>query len=130
MGERSEKRPEGIASAGELVTHAIDDALILHPPPAVPAEANTHATAALKTIQTAKTKADLAAARLEYQSALALAPWWADAWFNLAALDEQLEAYGDARFALETYLRAAPDAPDKDRIQKKIDELQSKAKSS
>jgi tetratricopeptide (TPR) repeat protein len=124
------KHPEGIASVGELVNHAIDDALILHPPPAVPADAKTHTAAALKIVQSAKTKADLAAARLEYQSALALAPWWADVWFNLAALDEQLGADGEASFALETYLRSAPDAPDKDRIEKKLEELRSKAKSS
>lgn len=125
-----QKHPDGIAAASELVDHAVDDALILRPPPAVPADAKTHAAAALKIIQTAKTKADLAAARAEYQSAVAAAPWWSDAWFNLAALDEQLDANGEARFALETYLRSAPDAPDKDRIQKKLEELQSKAKSS
>ena len=124
------KHPEGIAGAGDVVNRAIDDALILNPPPAVPAGANSHAAAALKIIESAKTKADLGAARQEYQAALALAPWWADAWFNLATLDEQIAAWEEAQFALQTYLRAAPNAPDKDRIQKKIEELRARAAAS
>ncbi len=74
-------------------------------------------------VDRAKVRADLAVARREYANALALAPWWADVWFNLAKVDEQLGSTADVRRDLTWYLRAAPDAPDRDQIRRQIEAL-------
>jgi regulator of sirC expression with transglutaminase-like and TPR domain len=62
--------------------------------------------------------------RREYANALADAPWWADVWFNLAKVDEQLGNGADVRRDLAWYLRAAPDAPDRDQIRRQIETMQ------
>ncbi|HXZ03034.1 MAG TPA: hypothetical protein VEI03_23810 [Stellaceae bacterium] len=117
----------GFDPIAELVNHAIDVSLKMSPRPSLPAEATRHATAAVSAIKSAKTSDDFEFARREYQSALASAPWWSDAWFNLAALDEQTGTAGTAASDLAFYLRAAPDAPDADAVRKKIGQLRSKA---
>jgi hypothetical protein len=108
------------------IERAIDVALKIKPRPAIPPEATQHAEAAVAKIKSAKTREDLDVARLEYKNAVALAPWWADAWFNLAALDEHLDANSAAAADLAFYLRASPNAPDAASIQSKIDRLRKK----
>ena len=111
----------------DTINSAIDVALKMSPRPAIPAEAARHVDAAAAKIKAAKTREDLEVARLDYLNTLAIAPWWADAWFNLAALDEHLGSFASAAADLGFYLRAAPNAPDAGNVQKKIGELQSKA---
>ena len=108
----------------EVVDRAIDVALRTRPRPAVPADAARHAAAALAKIKTATTKDDLMAARRDYLKALALAPWWANAWFNLAVLNEQIGAAAAAAQDLERYLRSAPEAADRPAIEQKVARLQ------
>ena len=79
---------------------------------------------ALVKIKAARTRDDLMAARLDYLSALAIAPWWADAWFNLAVLNEQIGAPTAAAQDLKFYLRSAPEAADRQTIEQKIARLQ------
>lgn len=122
-----EKYPERITTAPDLVNRAVDMALTMTPVPVVQEAARKHAIAASSEIRSAKSKGDFAKARTEYLQALAAAPWWADAWFNLAMLDEQIGNYSEAKFCLDSYLRAAPSAPDRDTIEQKIKDLQAKS---
>jgi hypothetical protein len=108
------------------IERAIDVALKIKPRPPIPPEATQHAETAVAKIKSAKTREDLDVARLEYKNAVAIAPWWGDAWFNLAALDEHLDAKAAAASDLGFYLRASPNAPDAASVQSKIDQLRSK----
>lgn len=108
------------------IERAIDVALKIKPRPAIPPDATQHADTAVAKIKSAKTHEDLDLARLEYKNAVIVAPWWADAWFNLAALDELLKANAAAAADLGYYLQASPGAPDAAAVQKKIDQLRSK----
>lgn len=111
---------------GGVLDRAIAVALAMRPPPPIPAEASRQVALADAGVG-AGTQRDLATAHREYVSALAQAPWWADCWRKLAALDERLGSAAAARVALQYYLRAAPDAPDRAAMEQKIAELQTKA---
>jgi tetratricopeptide (TPR) repeat protein len=114
----------GLASVSELVERAIDVSFKMRPRPAVGPDALKHASAAVAGVKNAHNKQDFEAAQWEYQNALALAPWWTNAWFNLAALDEQLDDVDGARFALQSYLRSSPEAPDRATIAKRLHDLE------
>jgi hypothetical protein len=114
-------------TVSDVVDRAIDVAIRMHPPPSIPESARAHAASAVSAIRNAKTQEDFAVSRREYQSALAEAPWWSDAWFNLAKLDGQIGTSVDVRRDLTRYLRARPDAPDRAEIQKQIEVLGGKA---
>lgn len=110
-----------------LSQRAIAAAAKMTPPPPIPEEARKHAVFAQTASKQAKNKAEFDTAREYYTRALALAPWWADAWVTLSAVHEQLGTFDLAATDLENYLRAAPGAPDRDEVQNKIYELQFKA---
>lgn len=110
-------------SVPELVDRAIDVAIRIRPLPALSESVMRHATAGEAAVKSAREKADLAVARREFANALSEAPWWSDGWFNLAMLDQQIGNSGNVRRELIWYLRAAPDAPDRDSIRKQIESL-------
>jgi tetratricopeptide (TPR) repeat protein len=116
-----------LPSLNDLWNRTIDNALKLSPPPLIPAEARKQAIFAQTAVKNAKQPSDFEAARKEYHSALILAPWWADVWVNLSAVDEELGRYTNAANDLRFYLRAAPNAPDRGAVETKIYELQYKA---
>ncbi|MGD0584566.1 MAG: tetratricopeptide repeat protein [Oryzomonas sp.] len=60
----------------------------------------------------------------ELDSAMLLAPWWADGYYNLGLMQEGAGQYGDAIRSLKLCLRADPHAPNIDAIQNKIYELE------
>lgn len=111
-----------IEAIPDIVDRAIDVALRIRNVP-IPDAAKKQTNAAGDAIRNAKTRADLAIARRDYANALAQAPWWSDAWFNLSKLDGQIGTPADVRRDLTWYLRAAPDAPDREAVQKQIDGL-------
>jgi tetratricopeptide (TPR) repeat protein len=115
--QRYETRLEAVP---DIVDRAIDVALSIRNVP-IPDAAKRQIDAASDAIRNAKTRADLTIARRDYANALAQAPWWSDAWFNLSKLDGQIGAPADVRRDLTWYLRSAPDAPDRDTVQKQIE---------
>jgi hypothetical protein len=117
----------GFVRLSDLVDRAIDAALKQDRRPAIPDAAAKHALAAQNAVKGAKTIDDLRTARQEFQNALALAPWWADAWVDLSLVDEQVQSAAAARRDLAWYLRAAPDAPDRAAVERKMNELDVKA---
>jgi hypothetical protein len=118
-----QKHVTRLRDVGDIVDRAIDVALRMTPPPTIPDGARRHADAAVAAIKAATSKTGFAVARRDYQDALAAAPWWADGWLNLSLVDAQVGTTADVRQDLVWYLRAAPDAADRDAIQRKIDDL-------
>ena len=88
-----------------------------------PTEAKRYAAAAEAALKTV-TLPNLAIAHRNYVSALALAPWHAEWWRQLAMVDELLGSAGAAVAALQFYLLAEPDAPDRPGIERRLKYLQ------
>jgi len=87
--------------------------LQLNPPPAIPQEAVRHAVyaqAALEDAQKDANPSHLNDAISETEEALRIAPWWAQAYFNLGELLQRAHRPGEAAQALQLYLLADPQA--------------------
>lgn len=119
---------EGSEDDWDLRRRVIRIAQRLNPPLAIPEEANRHAAYARTAAKEAKTPADFEKAIDEYQKALRIAPWWGDAYLNLALVQEQSGKYADAVRSLELFLLAAPNDPEARTVQNKMYELEYKAK--
>jgi len=91
--------------------------------PAVPEEARRHAVRAQVLIKTQQ-NAGFAPAAVELAQATALAPWWADAYYNLGLAQEGAADFGGAMRSLKLCLLAEPDSPNAVAIQNKIYELE------
>ncbi len=96
----------------------------LDPRPAIPDQAMRSLARAQAAIEMAKTNADFEDAASRLQDALRLAPWWADAYFNLGIVYEKVGRFADAVKSLKWYLRAAPDAKDVEAVRTKIYKLE------
>lgn len=110
-----------------IVIKAVDAAAKISPPPPIPEEARKHVVFGQTAFKEAQSTEDFAGARAEYTQALALAPWWADVWVTLSAVEEKLGNFAAAASHLEVYLHAASQAADREEVQNKIYELQFKA---
>jgi len=99
----------------------------LEPPPAVPEEARGFFVRANTAVKEAKGPGDYDSAIEKYQRALRLAPWWLDAYFNLASAYEARGNFSGAIAALKLYLVGAPaGGPEARQAQDKIYALQEK----
>lgn len=92
--------------------------------PALPKEALQHEGAAEYAFKNAKDRLDYAAAAKEYERSLLAAPWRAENYLSLGAVQEKAGQFQKAVSSLELYLIAAPDARDADEVQKRIGGLQ------
>lgn len=107
-----------------LFEKAIREAGRTDPPPAVPEQARSRGMKGLAFVKMAKSPEDYDEAAEELTAALRVAPWWADAWVNLALVEEKRSRFDDAAQDLRLYLLAAPSAPDSTAIENKIVELE------
>ena len=96
----------------------------IKPAPAIPNEVAKYEGRAEAAVSLAKTPADFLDAAKEYKKALFVAPWVAKLYFNLATVLEKAEKPKEAIRNFNLYLLAAPDAPDKTEVQKKISGLE------
>lgn len=115
--------PEGSADDERLREKIILLAQKLDPPPAISEEAERYMGHGKAAFKIAENPSDIQAAAQGFQKASDLAPWWADAYFNLALAYEQGKKYKEAIFNLKLYLLAAPSDPDAKKIKEKIYEL-------
>ena len=92
------------ASREKLITLAAR----LKPAPAIPKEARRSFVMAGTFQKTAKSPEDFNTAVKAYEEALAVAPWWGDAYFNLSVSLESAGRYSDAKKALRHYLLGKP----------------------
>ncbi len=78
-------------------------------------------------MEEAKSPADFQDAVREFGAAVQLAPDFADAWYNLGVAQEAAGDYAAALDSFGTYLKKAPNAPDRKAVQSRIFKLEYKA---
>jgi len=92
----------------ELREKIVKLATTLRPPPEIPEEARRDYIKAVTLQKEAKTPEEVAPAIAAYEDALLLAPWWADAYYNLSSALELAGRYNAAIDALKLYLATNP----------------------
>jgi tetratricopeptide (TPR) repeat protein len=90
-------------------------------------EARRHFDRGTAAVEMARSPADYDVAIKEFKQAIDLAPDWADAYYNLAKVQEQAEKFADAIASFQQYLRLAPNASDAEAVKSLINKLQFKA---
>jgi tetratricopeptide (TPR) repeat protein len=90
-------------------------------------EARRHFDRGTAAVEIAKDPGDYKVAIDEFKQASALAPYWPDACYNLALVQEKAGQFKDAADALKTYLKLAPNATDADSVKSLINKLEFKA---
>jgi HEAT repeat protein len=93
------------------------------PPPAMPEEARRSLAQGNAAFKLARNASGFEEAEKHFQKAANLAPWWPDACFNLALVQERLRKFDDAIKNLNLYLFAAPHASDAESARSKIYEV-------
>jgi len=88
--------------------------------PDVPQEARRHAVRAETFVKIAQAGADYRLAVSEYQQAVSIAPWWADAYRDLGYAQERVGEHKAAMRNLKLYLAGAPNASDAQTVQDRI----------
>ena len=92
----------------------------LSPPPAIPEAAVRHAARAETMLRMATNDSEITSAEREFEKALDLAPWWADAWFNLGVAQRNAGKAAQAIDSFRMFLLAAPDDPAANQVQQEI----------
>lgn len=98
----------------------------LKPAPAVPEEARRHFVKAVTLQKDARSPEDYDLPIQEYRQALLFAPWWSDAYFDLASALELKQQYADAIQNLKLSILASPEGPDARAAQDKVYALEAK----
>lgn len=112
----------------QLREKIINLVLGMKPKPAVPEEARAYYVEGTTVLKMAKDKhgAELAVASLDKASSIA--PWWGDAYYNLASAYELADQFDRAEAALALYLLTQPSAQDARQAQDRIYEIRAKKK--
>lgn len=87
-----------------------------NPKPAVPEDARRYLARGIAAVQNAKNTEDFKLALPEFKNATNVAPWWPDAYFNLALVQEKLDDFTGATANYHLYLSLAPNAKDTEKI--------------
>ena len=112
--------PENSEQEQQLREKIIALAQKITPAPTVSSEVIDYEGRAEAAVGMAKTPSDFLDAAKEYKKALLAAPWLAKDYFNLAVVLEKAEKQKEAIRNYNFYLLAAPNAPEKIEVQKKI----------
>jgi hypothetical protein len=92
----------------------------MKPAPALPQEAQDELAKGSDSVKQATQPETTRDALAHFERAALLAPWWPDAYSNLASIQEKLEKLDDARASLSLYLLASPNATDAETVRNKI----------
>ena len=98
----------------------------LDPKPALPEEAQRAMARGKVEFENVRSAAQWAKPAGEFQTAANLAPWWPDAYFNLAMTQEKQKDYYHSIENLKLYLEASPNATDTAAIKEKLYQLEYK----
>lgn len=112
-----------------IMKKAISIVRLLDPQPAIPEDAVRHATRAETFLKSATDINGTNKALDEFEAALRLAPWWADAWFNLGIAQKNASNPVSAIESLQMFLLAAPNDPAAPQVQREIYSLEVEAES-
>lgn len=116
--------PTGSGKAQALRGKALAAARGLASLPPVSQEARDRMERAQAFLRRAKSQEGYLRAVAELEQATALAPWWAEAYFNLGLVSEKAGETEGAIANMKLYLLAAPDASDANEVKKKIIDLE------
>jgi len=92
----------------------------------VPREARKHMNRGMAAAEMAKSPAEYEEAIREFEQAVRLAPGWPAPYFNLGCVQKEAGKYQEAMDNYQKYLELAPNAPDADRVQAEIDQIEYK----
>jgi tetratricopeptide (TPR) repeat protein len=106
--QQLQSKPDDNALRAKIIKSAQD----LKPAPAIPEEARRHFVRAVTLQKDAQKPEDYDLPIKEYRQALLLAPWWSDAYFDLASALELKQEYPEAIQNLKLSLLANPEGPD------------------
>ena len=95
----------------------------LNPPAGTPKAASDAFLRGKEVLKTAVEKDEIKKAEVEFRNALGIAPWWGEAYFHLAQVQERLGEIADAKQNLEWYVMINPKAEDLDLVKKMIARL-------
>lgn len=118
---------DGSEQERSLREKIIDLASRLKPPPAVPEEARRYMGRGQAAVELAKTAEDFGRAAAEFQKAVRMAPWLADAYYNLGVVEEKAGRFDDAMRNFKLYLRTSPNASDAEQVRTRLYSLEYKA---
>lgn len=112
--------------------HALREKIIklaseLKPPPVVPDDAERHFLRGAAFIKDAKSESDYRDAGAEFEKAVASAPWFANAYYNLGVAQSKAGDYAGAARSLKFYLLVTPNAPDTQQAKALMYEMEVKA---
>lgn len=116
--------PPGIEMELELRRKVITFVRSWKPAPKVSRQARRHFNRAMGLVKMSKDASGYEKAIAELEKALVLAPWWAEAYFNLGLVQEKAKRFGPAVNSMRTYLLAKPGAKDAAQVESKIDQLE------
>ena len=88
--------------------------------PDIPQDARRHAVRADTFLKIAQGPSDYRMAVSEYEQAVSIAPWWAEAYRDLGYAQERIGEHKQAMRNLKLYLAAAPGATDAQTVQDRI----------
>lgn len=91
---------------------------------AIPEDARRHMIRGRAALEMAKSPEDYRFAIEEFAQAVKLAPDWADAYYNLAVVQEKAGQVSDALASYRRYLELAPNASDAQKVQDEIVRLE------
>ncbi len=118
--------PTHSAADERLRKKIIQAYLALTPPPPVPEDATHHALRGKAFVELAQDAVGYNKALFELEQAVEIAPWFADAYFNLGLIEEKVNDYSGAIRSLNLYLYASPQSPDAAAVRQKIIKLEVK----
>ncbi len=99
----------------------------LKPKPAAPKEAEKRMIRGTAAVEGAKTPDDFRAAAREFEAATTAAPWWGDAYYNLAVAQDKAEDYDGALRSLKLAALASPGSPDAEKLSYAVEFRKEKA---
>lgn len=108
----------------ELRERVIKAALAQKAPPPIPEEAQRRMTRAQTFKDLAEKKEDFGQVAVELEEALKLAPWWAQAYYNLGLAREKGGEFAAARAAFANFLLSAPASEKVDEVRKRLIRLE------
>ena len=100
----------------------------LKPFPAIPEEARRHFVEGTTIVKAGKNPAEQALAAQSFNEALKVAPWWPDAWYNLAVAQELAGQFDEAEKSFTLYILSNPGEKEQREAQDRIYALAAKRK--
>ncbi|HCB61084.1 MAG: hypothetical protein A2W93_05815 [Bacteroidetes bacterium GWF2_43_63] len=92
----------------------------------IPEEARKHYVRGQTAIEMIESEVDYADVVLEFETAIQLAPAWADPHYDLGMFQDKIGKYDDAISHLKKYLELAPQAPNASQVQSQIYKIEFK----